>query len=199
MGLEELNYDHRDHQSAEADRNLAVKFYFDAVHNQEKSETEGRAIFDQVVFIEKRVRGDRLNVVQRPMRDGEDRQFREAYRAFQNAEESVATGTPLKEWPSMTKALLEELKYLGFHTVEQLAEASDSVCSKFAGLQTYKQKAANFVRFAKEAAPIAALEKVAEDARNEKEVLSRQVQELAAANARMEAQIEALQGKQKGK
>lgn len=197
MGLDTLDYDYKDHQSAEADKNLAIRFYLDAVHNEDKSKEAGRPVYDEVVFIEKRVRGDRNNVVQRPARDGEERQYAEAYRAFRNNEEQAVSGTPLKEWPTIGVAMLKELQHMGFHTVEQLASASDTVCGKFAGLQTFKQKAINYLAYAKEAAPIAKLEAVAQDAKNEAEVLRRQVAELMEAGKIQAAQIEALQKRSK--
>lgn len=197
MGLDTLDYDYKDHQSAEADKNLAVRFYLDAIHNEEKSKEAGRPVYDEVVFIEKRVRGDRNNVVQRPARDGEERQFAEAYRAFRNNEDPAVSGTPLKEWPTIGVAMLKELQHMGFHTVEQLANASDTVCGKFAGLQTFKQKAANYLAYAKEAAPIAKLEAVATEAKNEAEVLRRQLAELVKMTEMQAAQIEALQKRSK--
>lgn len=197
MALEELDYDYNVHTSEQATRNLAVKFYLHPMQDDVKSDEEGRACYNDVEFVEVRVRGDRNNVVQRPARPDDKRVFRDAYRAFKDGEAQAVSGTPLAEWPTITKSLLEEMKYMGFFTVEQLAEASDSVCSKFAGLQTYKQKAINFLRFAKEAAPIAALQKVADDAKNESEVLRRQLAEMVEGQKTMQAQIEALQGKKK--
>jgi hypothetical protein len=193
--LDELEFDHKVFQSAEADKNLAVRFYLHPLQNDEETEKQHRPIFNDVEFIEIRVRGDKNNTVQRPARDDDKRRFRDAYKAFQAGEEQALSGTPLKEWPSMTKSMLEELKYMGFFTVEQLAGATDGVCSKFAGLMTWKQKAQLFLEFAKGAPAIDALQARVEAAENEREVQARQLQELLAANQRMEAQIEALQGK----
>lgn len=145
--------------SRDADKNLAVKFYAEPTKDEQRSIEEGRPIFTDTEMIEIRVRGDRNNIVQRIARDDDRRRFRDAYLAFKDNKEQEQTGTPLKEWPLITKSLVEELKYFSFFTVEQLAEASDSVCSKMAGLQTYKQKAKLWLEHAKGAAP---LEKQAE-------------------------------------
>jgi len=193
MALEELDFDYRMQQSAEADKNLAVRFYLEPLPVDGSLETEGRLLFTDVEFVEIRVRGDRNNCVQRPARKDDQVRWRDAYRAFKAGEEESITGTPLKEWPSISRAMLEELKYMGFFTVEQLASASDSVCSKFSGLTTYKQKAQNFLKYAKEAAPIEALQKIASDAKNSLEVAERNQKEMAEQISKLTAQVEALQ------
>lgn len=195
--IEELDYDHKVFTQREADKQLAVRFYMEAVHNEEKSGEAGRPIYDDVEFIEKRVRGDRNNIVMRPARPDDKQQFREAYKDFKSGEESPLSGTPLKEWPSITKSMLEELKHLGFFTVEQLAEASDSVCSKFAGLQTYKQKAKVYLEFAKGNAPIEKYLGELQEIKNTMDTQKRLMEEQAEIIKRLEAQNEALSKKGK--
>ena len=64
----------------------------------------------------------------------------------------------------MSASLVEEMKYLGFTTVEQLAEASDLACAKVPGLQNYKQRAKVFLEFAKGNSPVEKLQaQVAEE------------------------------------
>lgn len=200
MALEELDIDHRvfeqSREQAQADSSLAIRFYYDALPNDEKSTAEGRPIFDDVEMVEIRVRGDRNNIVQRPARPDDKKRWREAYRAFKDNEEQAVTGTPLAQWGMLSKSLVEELKYLGFVTVEQLAEASDSVCQKMAGLQSFKQKAKVFIEMAKgNNAPLAKLTKDLEEAQNVNATLQRQVAEL---NAKLATLID-MQGKMQGK
>jgi hypothetical protein len=180
MSIAELDYDHRVFEQREANKQLAVRFFTEPVKNEEKSKAEGRPIFEDVEFIEKRVRGDRNNIVQRPVREDDKAEFREAYKSFKANEETPVEGTPLKEWPSITRSLLEELKHMGFLTVEQLASASDSVCSKFAGLQTYKQKAIVYLEYAKGNAPLEKYMGELHEMRNLLETLKKQTEEQAA-------------------
>ena len=190
MAVEELDYDYRVHQKKD-NEGLAVRFYMDAIQNDDKSSEAGRPIFDDVEMIEKRVRGDRNNVVQRPAKPEDKREFRDAYKAFKEDAQQAISGTPLSQWPPITKSLLEELKYLGFHTVEQLSEASDAVCSKMAGLQTFKQKARVFIEFSKgNSAPIEQMASRLDELSNALEVANRN-------NAEMAAQIKALQATKK--
>jgi hypothetical protein len=44
--------------------------------------------------------------------------------------------------------MAEELKYLGFHTVEQIAEANDGAVAKHAGLTNLKVKARAYLELA---------------------------------------------------
>lgn len=193
--LEELDYDVGVHNSQDADKNLAVRFYLHPVQDDDASLQQGRPIFVDKEFVEIRIRGDRNNVVQRACREDDKRRFSGPYKDFKTGEESSITGTPLKEWPSMTKSMIEELRYMGFFTVEQLASASDTVCSKFAGLQSYKQRAINFIAYAKDQKPLDQLQAVADDAKNRAETLQRQLAEQSEQMRTMAAQIEALQKK----
>jgi hypothetical protein len=151
-----IDYDHRIvGQSQENDKFLVVKFYVDAIANDEKSREAGRLVCDEVEMVEMRVRGDRNNIVHKIVDEAIKRRFPGAYEAFKKGQEHRGSGTPLDQWPIVTRGMLEELKYMGFYTVEQVSEASDGVCAKFAGLQNLKQKAIAFIETAKNStAPI---------------------------------------------
>lgn len=133
-------------------------------------------------MIEKRVRGNRNDIVNRPVNDQDKREFREIYRQFKDdAEQTGAAGTPLNVWPPITKSMAMELKHMGFHTVEQVAEANDSVCSKMAGLQNLKQKARAFIEFSKgSSAPIEKMSAQIDELKNQVETLMRQNSEMGA-------------------
>lgn len=179
--MEELDYDHRIHQMKD-NQALAVRFYIDAIQDDEASAREGRPIFNDVEMIEKRVRGNRNDIVQRPANDHDRREFREIYRAFkEDMDQAAVSGTPLKEWPVISKSMMLELRHMGFHTVEQVAQANDGVCSKMAGLQTLKQKAIAYLEIAKgSSAPLEILTKQVTDLTNQVTTLMRQNQELSA-------------------
>ena len=190
--METLEYNHNDFnaQQAEQDRTLLVKFFVAPLKNDEKSLAEGRPIFDDVDMIEIRVRGTKDNIVQRPVRPDDKVRFREAYRAHMDGNKAALTGTPLAQWPVMSTSQVEEMKYLGFTTVEQIADANDGVVASIPGLQGLKNKAKAFIEFSKGAAPIEQLSKEVADAKNENEVLKRQLAELATKFKALEAQFE---------
>jgi len=192
--METIEYNHNDFngQQAEQDRALLVKFFSMPLRNEEKSLEEGRPIFDDVDMIEIRVRGTKDNIVQRPVRPDDKQRFRDAWRHHQDGEKATQSGTPLNQWPVMSTSQVEEMKYLGFVTVEQIAEANDSVVSKTSGLQTLKNKAKAFIEFSKGAAPIEQLQTKLAARDNDVETLQRQLAETQAAltklNARMDAE-----------
>jgi hypothetical protein len=62
--------------------------------------------------------------------------------AFQNihGSEEMISGTPLSEWSLISRSQAEELKGLKFHTIEQIAEASDLALQRLgmsAGMSPY--------------------------------------------------------------
>jgi len=193
--METLEYNHNDFnaQQAEQDRALLVKFFSTPLRNEDKTLTEGRPIYDDVDMIEIRVRGTKDNIVQRPVRPDDKARFREAWRHHQDGEKAVQSGTPLAQWPAMSTSQVEEMKYLGFVTVEQIAEANDGVVSSITGLQGLKNKAKAFIEYSKGAAPIEQLQAKLDSSANETETLRRQLAETQAALASLTARIDAEQ------
>lgn len=145
--METLDYDHSLHQTDAGDAKLNVLFYQSFLRNEAKTQAEGRPIFDDVPFTKIFMPGDRTNIIDRPTRQEDKIRFPKQWARFTNAQEQRAEGTPLAEWPLVTRGQVEELKYLGFTTVEQVAAASDNI--PYMGLQGLKQKAALFIEVAK--------------------------------------------------
>lgn len=175
-----LEYDHNvfDARQEEADRSLLVKFYPLPIQNDEKSVNEGRPIFDDVEMIEIRVRGTKDNIVVRPVRPDDAQRFRQAYRAYKDNMKAAESGTPLAQWPILTLSQVEELKYLGFTTVEHLAAAGDNVIAKVMGLQTLKTKALAFLEFSKGAAPLEQMQRKIDEKANEVNTMQEQIRML---------------------
>ena len=190
--MDTLEYNHADFnaQQAEQDKALLVKFFSSPLKNDEKSLEEGRPIFDDVDMIEIRVRGTKDNIVQRPVRPDDKVRFRDAWRHHQAGEQAAQSGTPLAQWPIMASSQVEEMKYLGFVTVEQIANASDSVVSGITGMQGLKNKAKAFIEFSKGAAPIEQLQAKLEESSNVVETLQRQLADTQAALAKLTARMD---------
>jgi hypothetical protein len=190
--METLEYNHADFnaQQAEQDKALLVKFFSTPLKNEEKSLEEGRPIFDDVDMIEIRVRGTKDNIVQRPVRPDDKVRFRGAWQAHQAGEKAVQSGTPLAQWPIMSSSQVEEMKYLGFVTVEQIAEANDGVVANINGLQGLKNKAKTFLEFSKGAAPLEKLQTQLAERDNVVETLQRQLAETQAALTKLTARMD---------
>ena len=143
------------------DEKLWVTFYKRAVKDEEASLAEGRAIFKEVDYIRIVTPGDKDNIPDRPVRDAPEysdrRRFAKQFLAYQaQQKQEEVSGTPLAAWLA-NPAQVEELKYFGVHTVEQLAGLSDTHASKFMGINALRQKARDFIAAAKDGAPMVAL------------------------------------------
>lgn len=195
---EEIDYDHHifDARQQEADKNLAVRFYTQPMKNEARTLEEGRAIFEDTEFIEIRVRGDRNNIVIRPCREDDKQRFRGAYQAWvKHQATGEHDGTPLSEWPAVGPSMVEELRYLGFYTVEQLATASDTHVAKVPGLQTFKQKAQLFIEFAKGIAPIDKLQSKLDETNSQLQMAQQTAADMTAKFAELEKKYAALADK----
>lgn len=118
-----------------------VKFLNVYNENRDKSLKEGRPVFDEIPSISIQWPGMDETVRRIEPRDIEE--YPEKYAAFMRGNEPVESGTPLSEWPPMSGSAMRELQYIGFKTVEQLAEANDDVKRRLGPL-------AKFVKLAKE-------------------------------------------------
>lgn len=141
-------------QMNEADKRLRVHFGFFPHINQTKSAVEGRPIYDEIVYVTIIVPGER-DVVHRPAWEKDYNRFPLQYQAFLNKKDQDAgSGTPLSVLTWLTAAQKKELEFFNCYTVEQLANLADSAASKFMGIQALKVRANDFLKAAKEAAPL---------------------------------------------
>lgn len=102
------------------------KFSLRSVQHKAASEQAGRPIFKDVEWLDIIIAGDKNTQVSRKVNDLDKKRFAQHYQAFKQGLVAPTTGTPLKEWPILTPAQVDELKYLNFLTVESVAEMSDA-------------------------------------------------------------------------
>jgi hypothetical protein len=86
----------------------------------------------------------------------------------------------------MTGSMVEEMKYLQFFTVEQLAEANDDVCARVPGLVSLKNKARAYIELAKGSAPIEEMQRKLDAEKAAREASENMVRDLAARVKAME-------------
>ena len=162
------------------DETLLVKFYYETVPDNQRTQEEGRPIFKEVEYIDIRQPGNRDWGVVAPANQGYIDRFPLHYQKFKaRQEQGFEEGTPLSQWPAITRATVEELKFFNCHTVEQLSMMSDAHTGKFPGVIMLKQKAKAYLEAAKENSVVEALE--AANRRNE---------ELEERLAKMEAMLD---------
>jgi hypothetical protein len=172
------------------DETLFVVFYLGIIKNEGRSIAEGRAIFDDVECVRIIVPGDKNSVVDRPASEQDKRRFARQYDLFQKGakEDEQVSGTRLSDWPYLSRAQAEELRYLGIKTVEQLASVRDDITSRVPGLVALKQHASVWLAKATKSAEAAQFTKALQDATSRVESLEEVVRDQA---SRIEKLLEA--------
>ena len=181
MKLDELDYDFQVHEDRhKMDHKLVVRFFKEVMLDVEASKEAGHKKFRDAVMIQIMVPGDRRHIVVREVRPDDIQRFNEKYTKFMANEQTEVDGYPISQWPAVTRAQAEELKYLGFHTVENLAETSEAVMSKYPGLREISRRASAFIMAQKESAPVEKLQGQIDDLAKQNEVLQMQLREFMA-------------------
>lgn len=163
----------------EGDKNLLVKFFNKPKENKAKSAEAGRPIFEDTCYVDIRVAGSRNGHVCRPATMRDKQRFPRHYSAFENRHEMPTEGTPLAEWPLMSRSQAEEFAFINVKTVEQLATMPDNNVQKFMGGFALKQKAVEWLEKAKEDATDAKFKEIAEQAQAENAELKGKLDEQA--------------------
>jgi hypothetical protein len=137
------------------DSGLFVQFETRAIEDEEKSRQEGRPIYKDVDFVIIHVAGDRLTVRERQVdlvgnnRTPPDHiRFPRQWEAFKAQKQQPVEGTPITEWPPVSKSLAMELKGMHIHTVEALAAVSDQNLT-WLGARELREKAKAWLEKAK--------------------------------------------------
>jgi hypothetical protein len=143
-----------------ADSRLQVRFYKRAIQQEDASAEAGRPIFKEFDFVHICVAGDTLTEIDTYALEQHKQRFPLHWAAYQNklgADDQGYEGTPLTEWPLVSKSQAEELRAMKFHTVEAVANASDQQLQRIgmaAGMSPYafRDKAKAFLNLASNAA-----------------------------------------------
>ena len=162
-------------------------FYKKAKLNGFKSNQEGRPIHDDVEFVEIHVPGDRKTIVDTPVKEEHRQRWPQEYARFKAGEETPISGTALEDWPPMSRAMVEDLRYAKIRTVEQLAGLTDAQIAAVIpmGGNALREKAKRFLEAAAGSAPT---EKLAA----ENEALRGNMATMEATMRALQAQVAAL-------
>lgn len=132
------------HVTHGSDKECWVEFRKHPVFQQIESEEKGRPIFKDVDYIAIRFPGDKTKMVDRPVQDQDKLRFAAQWHQFEQTGIVTQIGTPLEEWPPITKSQALELKGLGIHTVEQLSNLGDGLLG-FLGAREYREAARKYL------------------------------------------------------
>ena len=143
-----------------ADSRLQVRFYRKPVHQEQESMDAGRPIYKEFDFVHICVAGDTLTEIDTFAKNEHKTRFPIQWANYMNrqgANDEEVVGTPVAEWPLVSKSQAEELRAMKFHTVESIATASDLQLQRMgmaAGMSPYafRDKAKAFLNLATSAA-----------------------------------------------
>jgi hypothetical protein len=139
-----------------ADSRLQVRFYRKPVHQEQESMDAGRPIYKEFDFVHICVAGDTLTEIDTFALQQHKTRFPIQWANYMNrvgANDEEVIGTPVSEWPLVSKSQAEELRAMKFYTVESIANASDQQLQRMgmaAGMSPYsfRDKAKAFLNLA---------------------------------------------------
>jgi hypothetical protein len=139
-----------------ADSRLQVRFYKKPVHQEQESIDAGRPIYKEFDFVHICVAGDTLTEIDTYALQNHKQRFPIQWANYMNrvgANDQEVIGTPVAEWPLVSKSQAEELRAMKFFTVESIASASDQQLQRMgmaAGMSPYsfRDKAKTFLNLA---------------------------------------------------
>ncbi|UJH75049.1 chromosome partitioning protein ParA (plasmid) [Burkholderia cenocepacia] len=185
------------HVSHGDDSGLFVEFSLEPIHQEAESEKQGRPIYKDVAHIRIHFAGDRTKMIFRPVKMEDDQQgpsdprrFPRQWAAFQEQRSQVQEGTPLEQWPPLSRSEVMSMKAMHIHTVEQLAAMADSNLS-WLGARELREKAIAWLKNAEGGKEVVRLTAENEQLRADLDAQREQTKELAerldALSARMDA------------
>lgn len=158
------------------DAGLYVQFYFEAIKDEEASIKAGRPIYVDKEYIKIIPVGDKNTQVCEPVTDEYRFRWPQQYAAFKAQQHQPQEGTPLEQWPPLTKSQVMTFKGANVHTVEQLANVSDSNLSNLGmGARDLRDKAIAYLKSAEGASGTLAIQQQLSDALKQIEALKNQM------------------------
>ena len=181
-----------------ADSRLQVRFYKRPVQQEQESLAAGRPIFKEFDFVHICVAGDSLTEIDTYALEQHKQRFPIQWANYKNRlgnDDQEIVGTPVSEWPLVSKSQAEELRALKFHTVEAVAGASDQQLQRLgmaAGMSpfAFRDKAKAFLNLATNAAET---DKRESEIQSLKEELAKKDQETAKIKAETDAKLAQMQ------
>jgi hypothetical protein len=179
-----------------ADSKLAVTFYKRSMEQKDESIAAGRPIFKEFDFVRICVPGDNLTEIDTYANDSHKARFPRQWAHYQNqvGSQEQIIGTPIEQWPLVTRSQADELKGIKFRTVEDVANCSDQQLQRIgmiAGMSphSFREKAKAFLNLASDSAEVAQRE---EELQALKEENAKIKAETDAKLSKMQEQMEAL-------
>ena len=160
---------------------VLVGFTLHAEAAADESEKQGRPVYHDREYVKIIIPGDKQTVVFQRAEDSHKKRFPRAYEQFLKREAEPIKGTPIGEWPVITRSQAAMLKAVNIPTVEALVEVADSNIGNLGpGGYELRAKAKAWLAQAKDSAAAQAIAAENERLKNQIADLQRQVNDLAA-------------------
>ena len=181
-----------------ADSRLQVRFYKRPVQQEAETLALGRPIYKEFDFVHICVAGDTLTEIDTYVLQSHKTRFPIQWANYQNRigkDDQEVIGTPVAEWPLVSKSQAEELRAMRFYTVESIAGASDQQLQRMgmaAGMSPYafRDKAKSFLNLASDSAET---DKRTQEINELKEELAKKAEENAKIKAETDAKLALMQ------
>ena len=181
-----------------ADSRLQVRFYKRPVQQEAETLEAGRPIYKEFDFVHICVAGDTLTEIDTYALQSHKQRFPIQWANYQNrlgADDQEVIGTPITEWPLVSKSQAEELRAMRFYTVEAVANASDQQLQRMgmaAGMSPYafRDKAKAFLNLATSSAET---DKRTQEIEELKQELAKKAEENAKIKAETDAKLAQMQ------
>lgn len=176
-------------QYGAGDAGMVVMFYNKAVHNPQKSATEGRPIYEDAIFVKIHAPGERLNIIDRPATDDDRRRWPMQWHQFQQQKQQTPEGTPVDLLYPEHPSIPSMLRAYNVHTIEHLANLSGNAIDNLGmGAQRYVNDARRFLDQSEKGKGSTAVRKQIEDLESKLRVSQQQVEQLKGIVAQMQNQ-----------
>ncbi len=122
------------------------RFFIDSVQDEMASAAHGRPIFRDVERVEIILPGNPHLRPVHAVNDEHRMRWQREYEAFRNGVEISPEGTPLEDWPVLSRSQVLELKGLALRTVEDVARMTDTATQRIGtGGQLLRERAVAFL------------------------------------------------------
>lgn len=107
--------------NSKGEEGVTARFYDRSVKTS-KINDNGMPVFENVTFVEIRMRNNYTDVYDQPVDPDKIRRFPAEYQRYQLERKQVENGTPLNQFAFLDAAQIDSLKVRGIFTVEALAD-----------------------------------------------------------------------------
>ncbi len=173
------------------DSKVFAQFYTRSVVDGQASKEAGRQINKDMTYIKIIQPGEsRLGTYDQPATETDTMRFPRQWQSYKTGQEQTAEGSPMSLLFPANPAIVDNLRNIGFHTVEQLANANDSALQNIGlGGREFQQKAKQYLAAADKGKDFHSLAAKVETLVNQAEADRQKIAALEAELARREEPV----------